>query len=373
MQYNFLNLQSNFSSSEMNGINLSDIASLENLIDRSGKIAITAHMRPDGDAVGSCSALYHCLKEMGKSPVIVLPDASPGYLGFVTDSIGSGDILDFDSCRPEAERAVAGSDLIFCLDYNAFHRTGQMEEVLSLSRAKKVLIDHHLNPDRTMFDLTFSEILVSSTAELLFHILLSMARYASDAGKLPAEAALALMTGMTTDTNNFANSVYPSTLRMASSLLEAGVDRDCIVGHLYQEYREGRIRLVGELLSENLKITDDGVAYMILDRETMDRYGLQEGETEGFVNIPLSIGRVRMSCFFKEDQDRIRVSLRSKKGISANRCAAIYFHGGGHEQAAGGRLAVPDDVKSIDEVAAYAEKATHEFMNDIQKDKCTGF
>ena len=101
---------------------------------------------------------------------------------------------------------------------------------------------------------------------------------------------------------------------------------------------------------------------MILDRKTIEKYGLKEGDTEGFVNIPLGIGRVKISCFFKEDEDRIRVSLRSKRGISANRCAALYFNGGGHEQAAGGRLAVPEDIGSIGEVAAYAEKVMHEFM-----------
>ena len=149
---------------------------------------------------------------------------------------------------------------------------------------------------------------------------------------------------------------------MASSLLEAGTDRDSIISHLYQEYREERIRLLGELLSEKMTITDCGVAYIVLDKETMNKYNLQEGETEGFVNIPLSIGKVRMSCLFKEDPDRIRVSVRSKKGISANLCARQYFHGGGHEMAAGGRLDIPDDVKSISEVAEYAKRVTTEFL-----------
>ncbi|MBO8482843.1 MAG: bifunctional oligoribonuclease/PAP phosphatase NrnA [Bacteroidetes bacterium] len=346
----------------MDIISQSDISKLERFIEDAQKIAITAHMRPDGDAVGSCAALFHCLGDMGKDAVIVLPDASPDYLGFITEAVGSRHLTDFESDGQGARDALAGCDLIFCLDYNAFHRTGKMEQALSGHHAVKILVDHHLNPARECFDLVFSETEVSSTAEYLYNILLMTSRYGHDAGKLPEQAATALMTGMTTDTNNFANSVFPSTLRMASSLLEAGVDRDFIISRLYNEYSEGRIRLMGELLSKRLEITPDGVAYMILDRKTIEKYGLKEGDTEGFVNIPLGIGRVKISCFFKEDEDRIRVSLRSKRGISANRCAALYFNGGGHEQAAGGRLAVPEDIGSIGEVAAYAEKVMHEFM-----------
>lgn len=347
----------------MTDINPNDISALEHMTGRTEKIAITAHMRPDGDAVGSCIALYHCLKDIGRDAFIVLPDASPDYLGFITSTVEAGHFLDWEGNEDEARRALSGCGLLFSLDYNAFHRTGKMEEFLSGMKVPKVLIDHHLNPERDQFSLVFSETGVSSTAEYLYHILMAASRYRGNAKMLPPASATALTTGMTTDTNNFANSVFPSTLRMASSLLEAGVDRDMIISHLYNEYREGRVRLMGELLYRNMKITDDGVAYMILDRETISRYGLKEGDTEGFVNIPLSIGKVRMSCFFKEDTDRIRVSLRSKKGISANRCAALYFHGGGHELAAGGKLSVPDDVGSVREVAAYAEKATHEFMN----------
>ena len=357
----------------MNTISTSDIAHLEQFIKGAQKIVLTAHMRPDGDAVGSCTALFHCLKDMGKDAVIVLPDPSPDYLGFITGTIDKGRLTDFESDPQGTAEAFSGCDLIFSLDYNAFHRCGRMEPLLEGSPAKKVLIDHHLNPDRERYDLVFSETEISSTAEYIYHILLMTSRYGGSAAKLPGDAAAALMTGMTTDTNNFANSVFPSTLRMASSLLETGVDRDSIIGHLYNDYSEGRIRLMGELLSRKMKITADGVAYMVLDKKTMQKYGLKEGDTEGFANLPLGIGKVKMSCFFKEDEDRIRVSLRSKKGVSANRCAALYFNGGGHEQAAGGRLSVPGDVKSIDEVAAYTERVTHEFMNSREEQMlCAG-
>ena len=142
------------------------------------------------------------------------------------------------------------------------------------------------------------------------------------------------------------------------------MDRDALLGHLYNEYPERRLRLLGKLLYSEMKITEDGVAYMILDRKTMTEYGLREGETEGFVNEPLSIGKVRMSIFIKEDNGYFRVSIRSKKGVSANRCAKKYFNGGGHELASGGRLYAPADIKDISEAAGYVERVTHAFMTE---------
>jgi phosphoesterase RecJ-like protein len=175
---------------------------------------------------------------------------------------------------------------------------------------------------------------------------------------------MALMTGMTTDTNNFANSVFPSTLRMASALLEAGVNRDLIIANIYQQHSESRTRLMGYALNDLMKITPDGVAYVILDKETLKKYHIVDGDTEGFVNLPLSIGKVKMSLLLKEDGDKMRVSIRSKKGVSANRCSRLHFNGGGHENAAGGRLTLLQDIEGISELPEYIESRTHTFMTE---------
>ena len=255
------------------------------------------------------------------------------------------------------------SALIICLDFNAFHRTDILQDALTSSSAPKVLIDHHLNPDRDAFTLVISETQVSSASELLYHTLMKMPDISGNACNLPPRSIEALMTGMTTDTNNFGNSVFPGTLEMASSLLAAGCDREKILSNLYNRFSESRLRLMGHMMKDLLTITDDGVAYMILDGKTQYEYKVEDGDTEGFVNMPLSIERVKMSILLKEDKDRVRVSIRSKKGISANRCAAQYFNGGGHENAAGGRLDIPSDIPSLDAAAAYIEEKTHTFMN----------
>ena len=251
-----------------------------------------------------------------------------------------------------------------CLDFNAYHRTDNLEKALERSEAAKILIDHHLNPDRDCFDIVFSETEISSASELLYSILLKTEAISGEVSRLPAKAAEALMTGMTTDTNNFANSTYPSTLIMASELLAAGVDRDHIISELYNQYRENRIRIMGYAMKDLLKITPYGVAYIVLDKKTLKDYDIEEGETEGFVNMPLSIASVRMSLLLKEDEGKVRVSIRSRKGTSANRCARLHFNGGGHENAAGGKLYIPQDIKDISQAAAYIEDHTYMFLKE---------
>lgn len=343
---------------------LQNINMLNMMLSKAESIVITTHMKPDGDALGSSMAMYHFLRMNGKKSRIVLPHRQPANIDFLIGEDDRSSIYIYEEGKEEAELAISSADLIICLDFNALHRTDRLEPALAGSKAAKILIDHHLNPDKESFNLIFSETEVSSASELLFHILMAMPQISHDASRLPAEAATALMTGMTTDTNNFANSVFPSTLRMASALLEAGTDRDMILSMLYNRFSESRLRLMGHMMKDLLTITEDNVAYMVLDRQTQLKYHVADGDTEGFVNMPLSIESVRMSILIKEDEDRLRVSIRSKKGTSANRCARLHFNGGGHENAAGGRLLISKDIASISDVADYIEKHTHTFMTE---------
>ena len=347
----------------MNDINSGNISLFERHISDSKRIAIVTHMKPDGDAMGSSAALYRFLQMMGRSPKIILNDPYPSYLSFLISEDMENDLVTFETDPSGAESAITGSDLVICLDFNAFHRTDRLEKALTEAGGRKILIDHHLNPSRELFDLSFSETEVSSASELLYHILMATSAISGDADRLDGKCREALMTGMTTDTNNFANSVFPSTLHMASALLAAGTDRDYILNRIYNQYGENRLRLLGHMMKDLLTITADGVAYIVLDKETQERYCTNEGDTEGFVNLPLSIADVRMSILAKEDGDRVRISIRSKRGTSANMCARLHFNGGGHENAAGGRLYIPDNVKGIGEVGTYIERMTHIFLN----------
>ena len=339
----------------------SDILQLEACFAAAKRVSIVVHVHPDGDALGSGTAMLTYLRQCrGLEARLLLPDAGPASLDFVLPADGWIDAAG----EPEAARAwIAGSDLIVCQDMNEFKRAEALAPALTASGARKVLIDHHLNPNRELFDLLFSEMEISSTCELLYWVLLALPGV-GEAAKLPMPVLDALMTGMTTDTNNFANSVFPSTLQMASELLAAGVDRDALLDHLYQNYRENRFRAMGAVLAERMVVRPDGVAYIILDRAFLQRFDIQEGETEGFVNLPLGIGNVRISLLLREDDGHFRVSIRSKAGVSANRLATEVFHGGGHEQAAGGKLHFPQDIATPADAEKFVSDVTARFMRN---------
>ncbi|MCR5561427.1 MAG: DHH family phosphoesterase [Bacteroidales bacterium] len=344
-------------------MNIIEKASMLNRwIDESTVITTVCHARPDGDAAGSSVAVAAYLTACrGKDAVAVFPDTLPATLDFITDGT---DTVFADSEPEAAKKRIESSDLLICLDFNTMSRTEALEEAVRSFSGRKVLVDHHEDPRTEEFDLCFSETAVSSTCELLYEILLTMPDIRSDASALPKQAAVALMSGMTTDTNNFANSVHPGTLKMASELLAAGVDRDAIIDHIYCSERPNRLAAQGEMLSRRLRLLPEGVACAVLDDAFMERHALRDGETEGFVNMPLAIRDIRLSVLAREDKGFFRVSVRSKRGVSARALARDFFHGGGHEQASGGRIFIPSDVPSPDQVEAYIERITARFMHE---------
>ncbi len=351
-------------------VNKDDIQALDAMIGTCGNAVLVTHIHPDGDAVGSTSAMCRYLSRRGIDAAIIYSDVIPETLRFILDGIPDGGVIHYPEDNEKALERISQADMIFLMDCNSFSRTGALERPCLESSARKVLIDHHLGPDKDSFGLVFSETSVSSASELLFNVLMAMPDVAGNASSIPPAAASALMTGMTTDTNNFANSVYPSTLEMASALLAAGVDRNGILSALYQSGRETRTRMWGYMLYKNLIVTQFGVAYMIMDESLATRFNVQEGETEGLVNEPLKIESVKMSIFLKQDGDGFfRVSVRSKAGYSAVKCSSRYFHGGGHENASGGRLFYKDmpdgtkaDIASPELAAEYIEKHIADFF-----------
>ena len=328
---------------------------LNTLLEKAGKAVVVSHTHPDGDALGSATALCLWLQQCrGIGAAAILPDTPGENIRFILSP--RVPTLFHDQEPAQAESLIREADVIFLVDCNAFDRTEALRQALEASPAPKVLIDHHLNPDTAAFDAVFSTPEISSASELLFWLLKALGWQVSP------EIGTPLLAGMTTDTNNFGNSVYPSTFAMASELILAGVDRDAILGSLYQNCRENRVRLMGYMQSEGLHILPSGAAYMILYREIQERFDLREGESEGLVNVPLTIGDVRLSVLLKEADGYFRVSVRSKKGTSAQRFAATFFHGGGHENAAGGKLFIGPDIPAPEAAAQYLEQALAQFL-----------
>jgi len=155
---------------------MNSIKALDRLAGDSSSITITVHIHPDGDAIGSGTALMSYLTECrGKDAVLVVPGIVPESIAVITENVPEGRILEYGLDPEGACRRIRESDLLFCLDCNSYSRTTpEMEGLLRASSAKKVLIDHHLNPETESYSLVFSETEISSTCELLYTILKRM-------------------------------------------------------------------------------------------------------------------------------------------------------------------------------------------------------
>ena len=344
----------------MQAVSQENIRAFREAIQQSTRIAVVGHTHPDGDALGSCTALSLWLAGRGKAVSCIFPDTPADNLLFILSP--KVNYLYGDAHAAAARKALEACELLIQLDCNQFSRTEGLAPFLEASSAQKILIDHHLNPDRESFDIVFSTPEISSASELLYWVLKAAEGDTLGPWGLGMTIGTALMAGMTTDTNNFANSVFPSTFQMASELIAAGVNRDALLQQLYSSYRENRVRLMGYMQYEGLKVLPEGAAYMILTKEIMTRFDLREGESEGLVNVPLSIGAVKLSVLLKEDDGHFRVSVRSKKGTSAQQLAVRFFHGGGHENASGGKLFIGADIANAQAAEAYVSNALKTFL-----------
>lgn len=321
-------------------------------------VAIVGHLNPDGDAVGSVTALHYYLAGRGIASRMVFPSWYAATFSFLAPKEAGRVVVASDNLSA-AEAVIADADLVVCLDMNGPSRADSVCGAICSSSAFKVLIDHHLNPERSSFDIVFSETEISSASELLFWILMNMSDISGDASKLGRKVTRSLYSGMMTDTNNFSNSVFPSTFEMASKLIAVGVDKTYLQEKILSNYSISRMRLMGHLLSDKMVfVPKHKAAYMVLDESDKSKYSYVKGDSEGFVNLPLSSGRVRISALFTEDAEGgfIRVSLRSKGKIDVNSFAHTFFNGGGHRNAAGGRLYI-----SVEAVPGYFEESLEKF------------
>ena len=328
---------------------------LDFLVSGSERIIVVVHYNPDGDAIGSAMALSSFLKHLGKEVSVISPNEIPENLAFLYEA---DEVALFDRGEERVRKLVYRADLLIFVDQNAIKRTENMSDFLRGVSQKKIVIDHHPDTDWSDFAWGATETEVSSTCELLFNLLMNSKYICNDTSKMPLDCAQALFTGMITDTNNFSNSLYPSTLIMASKLLDRGVNRDEINKHLYQSFSEARMRFVGYALYEKMVVNKElNYAYIILTKSDLKRFEFIQGDTEGFVNMPLAIAGIDISVLFTEKEENVRVSFRSAGNMSVNDLSKRYFNGGGHERAAGGTLFIP-----IEEVGDYLERSIAEFM-----------
>lgn len=331
-------------------IDPSAIEKVKQLVLVSRNIVITCHVSPDGDALGSSFALCSVMKALGKSANVVTADCAPKALQFLP---GVRELVAATRQNDRAHELMANADLIFCMDFNDPARVDRLTEPLLKSKARRIVIDHHLDP-RIEADVVISHPEVSSTSALLYLVLwqAQWARY------LNRSSAACIYTGMMTDTGNFSyNSNDPDLYLIVHDLMRKGIDKDNIYKLVMNTASESRVRIMGYGQYRMQILAPHRAAIIALSEEDLKEFDYNKGDTEGLVNIPLSIPEITYSIFLREDaKDCVKVSMRSKGDFSVSRMCEEHFEGGGHTNAAGGEFHGPLDKaleKLLEIIPAY--------------------
>lgn len=333
----------------------SNIQKAKTYIDKGERFVIITHVSPDGDAIGSSLGLYHFLNAYGKENIsVVVPNDFPSFLKWMP---GSRDIVIHEESPEYAEQLINEADVIFCLDFNIPKRVEKLAPVLLAAPGRKVLIDHHLDPG-DFCKLVISHPGISSTSELIFRLICRLGEFEL----ITREGAECIYAGMMTDTGSFTyNSNKPEIYTIISELIKKGIDKDAIYRQINQTYSTCRLRLMGYILYEKMQIYMDKEAALItLSTTELEQFNYQTGDTEGFVNLPLSIQGVSFSVFLRQDKDYVKISLRSVGDFPCNTFAAKYFNGGGHKNASGGEF-----FGTLEEAKVTFERGLEEFNPTI--------
>ena len=331
---------------------------LRTLVYQSESVICVCHRSPDGDAIGACLGFAEVLRMMGKDPQVIIPDQYPDFLQWMPNT---EKIIRYDKHKEGCDWTIQHADLICCLDFNSISRTGDMAAALEASPAKKLLIDHHLDPDVNA-TMAISRPQASSTCELVFRIAWQLGLF-EQASK---HFAVPVYCGMMTDTGGFTfNSNDPDIFYIIGQLLTKQINKDKIYRNVYHNYSENRIRLMGSVLYE--KMVYDAprhAAYFTLSRSDLKRFQFIKGDAEGLVNIPQQIKGLKLSISLREDTEKdnlVWVSLRSVDDFPCNEVAARFFNGGGHLNASGGRLEC-----SLDEAVKITKEAIAAFEEQLK-------
>ncbi|MEN9370023.1 MAG: hypothetical protein RI952_888 [Bacteroidota bacterium] len=320
-----------------------NIKELQALLSEAKKIVITTHHKPDGDAMGSSLGLYHFLLALGHQVHVVTPSDYPYFLHWLP---GNSEVIDFQIQEARAKELVAEADLIICSDFNALSRIGSLGDLVRNSAAKKVMIDHHLDPEG-FEDYTYWDVRACAAAELVYRFIVEL----GFGNSIDKDIATCLYTGIMTDSGSFR---FPSTSaevhRIIADLIERGANNSRIHELIYDTNSENRLKFLGHILSQKMFVLPEiNTAYIYIDQEELKKYQIVTGDTEGIVNYALSINGIRFAILVVDRGEARKLSFRSKGEFPANEVAKKYFEGGGHRNAAGGIsfLSLAETVEKI--------------------------
>jgi len=282
---------------------------------RHRRVAVTSHLRPDGDSIGSSLALAWALQELGIDARVVHRDPPPLQLA---EFRGAEEI-------EVAETLPAGLDAVVVLECGDLDRTG----LAGFDGLSVVNIDHH--PGNAGYGaVQWFDGAAAACGEMVFAIIEELGV------PLSPDMAMQLFVAIVTDTGSFRYpGVSPRTFATSARLVEAGADPVYVARTLFDSHTIGRLRLQAAVL-QTLEVDDTGrLAVLRLDDATLVASGGTPEETDGLINLPLSVKAIQAAVFFKEaGPDQWRVSLRSKGDIDVGRVARS-FGGGGHKNASG--------------------------------------
>jgi bifunctional oligoribonuclease and PAP phosphatase NrnA len=327
---------------------------LKEYLNQPRKVVITTHHKPDADALGSSLGLAGYLKKKGHSVQVITPSDYPNFLLWMP---GHEEVIAYD--KPKAD-LVAGkvneADIIFCLDFSALSRIYDMAEMVGNATAKKVMVDHHLEPEN-FAEFVQWDVTAASTAQLIYQLILEL----GDKHIIDEDIASCLYAGLMTDTGGFRhNNTRQNEFLIASELVAKGANPSRISKLVYETNTLERLRLMGYVLSEKMVVLDEfKTAYMTITEQELKRFGSQTGDTEGLVNYGLSIQGIKMAVLIYKRKDDVKLSFRSLGSFSVSDLARQHFEGGGHKNAAGGqtKLSLEQTLKKLlDLLPTYKEQ-----------------
>lgn len=322
-------------------------------------VVVCTHMSPDGDAMGSSLAIYHYLQALyaanrqDTSINVIVPNNFPNFLAWMPAAEA---IVVCDAEEDKAAKLISQADLIIATDFNDPKRVGMMGSMILNNSCCKLMIDHHLYPtDFASISISFPQ--ACSASEMVFRLVYQLQRmYNLPEHLIGGNVATCIYTGMMTDTGNFSyNSNDPAIYQIVSKLLEKGVNKDLIYNNVFNQFSEGRMRLMGYCLHKKMRIfPEHHTAFISLTRKELYAFNFQSGDAEGIVNLPLQISGIHYSCFMREDKvlpndnhkggvgkNKVKISFRSQGDRPVNVFAQEVFNGGGHANAAGGEFYGP--------------------------------
>ena len=313
-------------------MNEKDILAIQDLLVTPKKIAIIPHRSPDGDAMGSTLALYHFLLKLGHQPVVISPNDFPDFLTWLPNS---ETVLIYENDKENCTKVLQQAAIVFALDFNALHRTGELEQVLNKLTVPMIMIDHHQKPDG-FATYTYSDTSFGSTCEMIYNFI----SFLNKKELIDKTIATCIYTGITTDSGSFR---YPSTTstthRIVADLIDLGIENSEIHNQLFDNNSYNRLQLLGRAL-QNMKVLQKfKTSYISLSQKELDEFHYEKGDTEGIVNYGLTIKGIHFAAIFIEHRDEniIKISFRSQGSFDVNQFARDNFNGGGHINAAGGK------------------------------------